>query len=545
MPRIGVTIYDLLLSCPGDVIDLKKIVKECVDEFNRLYGNINNIKIEVKHWSTDSYPQSGGSPQEILNNQFIHKCDVCVALFANKFGTPTDGYDSGTEEEIEDMISSGKQVFLYFIERPVDSSTIDIDQLAKVRSFKEKYSGRGIYWTIKNDEEFRKSFLNHLTLYFLELISEPTSSRVTELTPKLEFVMNDGTANAKIEYSNFHNGKMFREKDQIIYEVIQKIKEIVICDNVECKDETSDDYNSIEIDYNKSEDKSENIDLNQLGKIYNTTKILNNIPGIIKKEYETVEISNNMKLDIIEYCRMKSIEIEEKFWYLGRLKKQIKVVMLVHSNTENLEGTEEERTKYKLIKELWYKIYEYKESFDFFFKMDNIPQLNCIIANNGTTYDEDIDIKILVPKGYILKVEDFPIPGKSCIDEINDNNFCEYLYCGRNTDSIDKYSNYPIQLSNKFVGGINMPSFNQTSASELYDKGKREYLKTLRKIFCYEYFEKSETDILKFKVTYLKQNTNMYLPSILFFRKVPQYIRYEIISKHMPEVVSGRLEVYE
>lgn len=61
MPRTGATIYDLLLSCPGDVVDLKDIVKECIDEFNRLYGNLNNIKVELKHWSSDSFPQSGGN----------------------------------------------------------------------------------------------------------------------------------------------------------------------------------------------------------------------------------------------------------------------------------------------------------------------------------------------------------------------------------------------------------------------------------------------------------------------------------------------------
>lgn len=122
-----------------------------------------------------------------MNQQFIHGCDACVALFANKFGTPTDRYDSGTEEEIEDMINSGKQVFLYFIERPIDPSTIDLKQLEKVRSFKDKYSDKGIYSLIKSNEEFRKSFLNHLTLYFLQLISEPQETKLTNRMPKLFF----------------------------------------------------------------------------------------------------------------------------------------------------------------------------------------------------------------------------------------------------------------------------------------------------------------------------------------------------------------------
>lgn len=60
MPRTGATIYDLLRSCPGDVIDLKDIVKEYIDDFNSLFGNSNNIKVELKHWSSHAYPQLGG-----------------------------------------------------------------------------------------------------------------------------------------------------------------------------------------------------------------------------------------------------------------------------------------------------------------------------------------------------------------------------------------------------------------------------------------------------------------------------------------------------
>ena len=43
MPREGYTIYDILLSCPSDVSNLKSIVEECISDFNRIYGSINNI----------------------------------------------------------------------------------------------------------------------------------------------------------------------------------------------------------------------------------------------------------------------------------------------------------------------------------------------------------------------------------------------------------------------------------------------------------------------------------------------------------------------
>ena len=188
MPREGVTIYDILLSCPSDVSNLKDIVKECIDDFNRMYGNINNIKLDLKHWSTDAYPQSGGSAQKLLNSQFIHDCDACIALLGTRFGSPTDRYDSGTEEEIEDMISSDKQVFMYFIEKQVDPSSIDFKQYSKVRDFKDKYisDSKGIYWTIKDDYEFKKQLTNHLSLHFLNLITKPNSNLFTKNLPELE-----------------------------------------------------------------------------------------------------------------------------------------------------------------------------------------------------------------------------------------------------------------------------------------------------------------------------------------------------------------------
>ena len=46
MPHIGVTVYDLLLSCPGDVLDLKETIDSCVKSFNASIGEANNIRVE-------------------------------------------------------------------------------------------------------------------------------------------------------------------------------------------------------------------------------------------------------------------------------------------------------------------------------------------------------------------------------------------------------------------------------------------------------------------------------------------------------------------
>ena len=161
MPRKGITAYDLLISCPGDVAEYVDIIRECIENFNRYIGQLNKAEIVAKHWSTDSYPQSGDKPQELLNEQFVRDCDAAIAIFWTRFGTPTDKYGSGTEEEIEEMLAANKQVFMYFLDAPVEPSKIDFEQHQKVLNFREKYKDRGIYSTIKNMS---------LKLYFLIIL---------------------------------------------------------------------------------------------------------------------------------------------------------------------------------------------------------------------------------------------------------------------------------------------------------------------------------------------------------------------------------------
>lgn len=43
--------YDLLISCPGDVNQFIDIIRECVDNFNRVYGNINNMETSIGYGS--------------------------------------------------------------------------------------------------------------------------------------------------------------------------------------------------------------------------------------------------------------------------------------------------------------------------------------------------------------------------------------------------------------------------------------------------------------------------------------------------------------
>ena len=80
MPQ-NVTQYDLLISCPGDIKEEIEIINRTVQKFNDQFSDTLGISIRTRHWSKNSYPQSGGNPQALLNEQFVKKCDAAVALF--------------------------------------------------------------------------------------------------------------------------------------------------------------------------------------------------------------------------------------------------------------------------------------------------------------------------------------------------------------------------------------------------------------------------------------------------------------------------------
>lgn len=529
MPRVGATIYDVLLSCPGDVVDLIEIVEKCCNDFNRSLGEINNIKIELKHWSTDGYPQSGGRPQDLLNNQFINKSDACIALFGNRFGTPTDEYESGTEEEIEGMMKSGKQVFLYFIERSVDPGSIDVDQLAKVRLFKEKYQNRGLFWSVKSDDEFRRLLLNHITLHFLNQISEPQANELTTKIPKLAFQTRDNNEKAKVMHSEYLDSKILKKKEDEIEEVLEIISSIKI-NNV------FDDKKDDDIKLNKNESSMLKLS-SELG------AAVKKFEGFSNTVYSEVVVDEETKETVTNYCTAKGIELPDDIWCLGGLEEGSNMLTSQFNTEKSYKGSDESKRKYELIIDAWHRIFEYNEYLDYFMKLDKLLRIEFIIANDGTSYDEDIDVKIKLPLGCLVAVDDLPVPGFTLIEDINNSNFIKLFFSGQKNDEIEEYSDYPVTPSFEFDNVYYSLPFNQPSHEKLYKREKDKYLDALNDLFCYEQYQNDEFDILTFNISYLKQNTKMYLPTHLVIREIPTFIEYEIRSKHIPDVISGKVEI--
>ncbi len=84
-------------------------------------------------WETHSVPDTGDRPQAIINGQLLKGADLLVVMFWTRIGSPTGVAQSGTVEEIEEHIRTGKPAMIYFSSAPVRPDSIDNDQYAALR----------------------------------------------------------------------------------------------------------------------------------------------------------------------------------------------------------------------------------------------------------------------------------------------------------------------------------------------------------------------------------------------------------------------------
>lgn len=152
------THYYFLISCPSDVENDISVVFETVDEINRSVGEENLIYLIPLFWKKDAIPATGKSAQTIINVQLLDEADGVIALFWTKFGTPTDRYGSGTEEEIAKAIEKNKDVILLCSDRKVSMKEVNYEQYSKVEAFKTTYKGLFASYYTDNDlkEQLRK-----------------------------------------------------------------------------------------------------------------------------------------------------------------------------------------------------------------------------------------------------------------------------------------------------------------------------------------------------------------------------------------------------
>ena len=167
----------LVIASPGDVTAERDAVEKIAAELNRQLGRSNGFVLEVYRWETDSGPgfHLKGPQGKIDQDLPISDCDIMVAIFWTRLGTPTVANgETGTEHEINLAFESWKknhkpQILIYFKKEAVDLDDIDADQISRVKSLQKEFQpgGRfelGLYETFVKIDEFKDKLRQHLSL---------------------------------------------------------------------------------------------------------------------------------------------------------------------------------------------------------------------------------------------------------------------------------------------------------------------------------------------------------------------------------------------
>lgn len=166
--------------------------------------------------------------------------------------------------------------------------------------------------------------------------------------------------------------------------------------------------------------------------------------------------------------------------------------------------------------------------------------LKLALQNCGTDIDEDIEISLRIPKNSLLPISEFPKFDNDKMGYLlNDCDMSELFgICSTSTYSHYDSSNVTsrrfsprVSTSSVFPGYV--PNYNDDFESELAD------------VFSYSCFGEGEEYIVKIKFDYIKHNTIIAFPSVIFIKAPFTVMPYTITSKNSPKVVSGEIKITE
>lgn len=181
-------VYKIMIGSPSDIKEEITIAREVFSNWNNLNSEKNRIVLLPIHWSISSYPAVGKHPQKLLNEQLVEKSDLMICIFGTRLGSPTDTEISGTVEEIKEHRKAGKDVMVFFKNSVDDISSVDLQQLQKIKDFKESIKNDVLWQEFSDAKDFEHKLSEKLQLYINDNWSNgATDDTALSLTQKIEF----------------------------------------------------------------------------------------------------------------------------------------------------------------------------------------------------------------------------------------------------------------------------------------------------------------------------------------------------------------------
>ena len=175
----------IFISSPSDVSEERMAALKVIEELNRTFCEHQGLLLFPLTWEHNTYPSVGDYSQDVINQQ-IGNYDIFVGIMANRFGSPTQKAESGTEEEFNIAYENrrNRHIMFFFNNRPVNPYSLDLEQLAKVKSFKDKLSKQGVLYK-EFSADFERIFRDCLMLCLNDNFIKKSDSKEDNRTLKI------------------------------------------------------------------------------------------------------------------------------------------------------------------------------------------------------------------------------------------------------------------------------------------------------------------------------------------------------------------------
>lgn len=157
------TTLKVLIASPTDLNEERDAAESAISEWNAIHAEAEGVVLLPIRWETSVFPVANQRPQSAINQQIVDRADNLIGLFWTRLGTNTGVAISGTVEEIDRFVAASKPAMIYFSERPLSPSSIDVAQLGSLKDFQASTYKGALTGSFATPAELTHRLFKHLT----------------------------------------------------------------------------------------------------------------------------------------------------------------------------------------------------------------------------------------------------------------------------------------------------------------------------------------------------------------------------------------------
>lgn len=171
------TTMKVLIASPSDLKEERDAAEAAIGEWNAIHAEAEGVVLLPVRWETSVFPVANQRPQAVINQQIVDGGDILVGLFWTRLGTNTGVAVSGTVEEIDRFVAAGKPAMIYFSERPISPSAIDVTQLGNLKDFQTATYKGSLTGSFATPGDLNHQLFKHLTSLVRTVHQPPPTPR--------------------------------------------------------------------------------------------------------------------------------------------------------------------------------------------------------------------------------------------------------------------------------------------------------------------------------------------------------------------------------